>query len=228
MRITVFGASGATGRQVVDQALEAGHEVTVLVRDPAAFGVRHDRLEVVVGDVGNARRVEEVVRDQDAVISALGTNRRGPVSVYSVGARAILAAMGEHGVRRLVILSAYGVGDSHDRSPFVLMAWATIRQNYLDKERMEGLIRASGVDWTIVRPPRLTTGPRTGAYRTGTDMSVGLTSSISRADLAEFLLDAAVEGSYVGETPTIASGLKKGAAMTRENVVVAAGERRER
>ena len=76
MRIAVFGATGATGRRVVEQALEAGHEVTALVRDPAALGVRHPRLEVVVGDIGQARRVEDVVRGQDAVISALGTNRR--------------------------------------------------------------------------------------------------------------------------------------------------------
>src|SRR5262249_39202139 len=108
MRIAVFGATGATGRQVVDQALEAGHEVTALVRSPASLGVRHPRLEVVTGDVKQPQAVEAVVRGQDAVISALGTNQRGPVSVCGDGVRAILAAMARHAVRRLVVVSAHG------------------------------------------------------------------------------------------------------------------------
>ena len=113
MRIAVFGATGATGRHVVDQALEAGHEVTALVRNPASLSVEHPRLEVVVGDVGQARSVEEVVRRQDAVVSALGTNqRRGPVSVTTDGVRVIFGAMEKHGVRRLVVVSARGVGDA--------------------------------------------------------------------------------------------------------------------
>lgn len=205
MRIAVFGASGATGRQVVDRALEEGHEVTVLVRDPAAFGVRHDRLEIVVGDVGQVRWVEEVVRGQDAVISALGTNQNGPVSVCGDGVEVILAAMEKHGVRRLVVVSAHGAAESHDRSLYVLVVWATVGNKMRDKERMEKLIRASSVDWTIVRPPALTEGPRTGAYRTGTDLPIKLTSKISRADLADFLLREATGGSFVGRTPRIAA-----------------------
>jgi putative NADH-flavin reductase len=209
MRIAVFGASGATGRHVVDQVLEAGHEVTVLVRDSSAFGTRHDRLGVVVGDVGQAWRVEEVVRGQDAVISALGTNRRGPVSVCGDGAEAILGAMDKRGVHRLVVVSAHGAAESRDRSLYVLAVWAMQGHKMRDKERMEGLIRESSADWTIVRPPALTEGARTGAYRTGTDLRVGITSNISRADLAEFLLGEAVEGVYVREAPIITSVRKK-------------------
>jgi len=211
MRIAVFGATGATGGHVVDQALEAGHEVTVLARNPASLDVRHHRLEVVVGDVGQARRVEDVVRGQDAVISALGTNQRGPVSVCSDGASGILPAMEHHDVRRLVVVSAHGAGESHDRSLYVLAVWMLQRHKMRDKERMEELIRASDVDWTIVRPPALTTGPRTGTYRVGTDLPIRITSNISRADLAEFLLREAVEEAYVRETPIIVSERKKGA-----------------
>lgn len=212
MRIAVFGATGATGRHVVDQALEAGHEVTALVRDPATLSVRHHRLEVLVGDVERARSVEDVVRGQHAVISALGTNqRRGSVSVTSDGARAILTAMEDHDVRRLVVVSAHGAAESRDRSLYVLAVWATQGHKMRDKDRMEELIRASDVDWTIVRPPALTDGPRTGAYRTGTDLPVRITSKISRADLAEFLLREAVEEAYVREAPTIVSERKKGA-----------------
>ena len=194
MRVAVFEATGATGRHGVDQALEAGHEVTVLVRNPAALSVQHLRLEVVVGDVGQVRCVEDVVRGQDAVISALRTNRRGPVSVCSDGVRAILMAMENHDVRRLVVVSAHGAAESHDRSLYVLAVWATQRHKMRDKERMEEMIRASSVDWTIVRPPALTTRPRTGAYRTGIDLPIRITSKISRANLAERLLREAVEG----------------------------------
>lgn len=205
MRIAVFGATGATGRHVVDQALEAGHEVTVLVRNPAALSVQHPRLEVVVGDVGQARCVGDVVCGQDAVISALGTNRRGPVSVCSDGVRAILKAMEDHDVRRLIVVSAHGAAESHDRSLYVLAVWATQRHKMRDKERMEELVRASSVNWTIVRPPALTTGPRTGAYRTGANLPIRITSKISRADLADFLLREATEGSFLGRAPRIAA-----------------------
>lgn len=210
MRIAVFGATGETGRHVMDQALEAGHEVTVLVRNPVALDVKHDRLNVVVGSVGETRRVEEVVRGQDVVISALGTNQRGPVSVCTDGARAILSAMESHDVRRLVVVSAHGAAESHDRSLYVLMVWAMLRYKMRDKEQMESLIRASSVDWTTVRPPALTEGSRTGAYRIGTDLPVKINSNISRADLAEFLLSEAVENTYVRETPIITSVRKKG------------------
>lgn len=214
MRIAVFGATGGTGRHVVFQALEAGHEVTALVRDPAAFRVWHERLEVVVGDVGEARSVWDVVRAQDAVISSLGTNRWGPTSVCGDGVGVILRAMDEHGVRRLVAVSAHGAAESRDRSPYALAVWALQGHKMRDKERMERLIRESSVDWTIVRPPALTEGPYTGTYRAGTGLPVRLTSRISRADLAEFLLDEAVEGAYVRETPIVTSArgkAKKGA-----------------
>jgi putative NADH-flavin reductase len=166
----------------------------------------------VVGDVRRAGRVDDVVRGQDAVISALGTNRRrGPVSVTSDGARVILKAMEKHGVRRLVVMSAHGAAESRDRSLYVLAVWATQGHKMRDKERMEELIRASSVDWTIVRPPALTKGPRTGAYRTGTDLPVRITSNISRADMAEFMLGEAAEGAYIREAPIIVSERKKGA-----------------
>lgn len=210
MRIAVFGATGATGRHVVGQALEAGHEVTILVRNPVALDVEHDRLNVVVGSVEEMRRVEEVVRGQDVVISALGTNQRGPVSVCTDGAKAILPAMESHDVRRLVVVSAHGAAESHDRSLYVLTVWAMLKHKMRDKDRMEALMRASSVDWTIVRPPALTEGPRTGAYRIGTDLPVRITSNISRADFAEFLLREAVEDTYVHETPIITSVRKKG------------------
>lgn len=113
--------------------------------------------------------------------------------------------MESYDVHRLVVVSAHGAAESHDRSLYMLAVWAMQRHKMLDKERMEELIRASSVDWTVVRPPALTEGPRTGAYRTGTELPIRITSNISRADLANFLLREAVEGRFDRQAPRIAS-----------------------
>ncbi len=154
MRIAVLGPAGRRAAtwwtRHWKRSTRSGH--WSLVRDPVALGVRHDRVEVVVGDVGRARRVEEVVRGWDTVISALGTNRRGPVSVCGDGGEAILGAMEKHGVRRLLVVSAHGAAESRDRSLYALAVWAMQGRKMRDKDRMEGLIRESSADWTIVRP----------------------------------------------------------------------------
>lgn len=205
MRIAVFGGTGGTGAQVVAQARAAGHEVAALVRDPARLVSHSDRLQVVVGHIDQQDRVEEVVRGVDAVISALGTDRRGPTRVCTDGIGSILAAMAESRIRRLVAVSAHGAGETHDRSLFSLAVWASVADKMRDKEAMEDLIRASGVDWTIIRPPALTDGPRTGTYRTGTDLKIRLTSRISRADLADFLLREAATPAFGHQAPRIAA-----------------------
>ena len=205
MRIAVFGATGGTGREVVAQALRGGHEVTALVRDRGRL-VTHDRLRVVVGTLDRPELVAEVVDGADAVISALGTTEKGPVTVCTDGVRSILGAMAARGVRRLVVVSAHGVGESHDHSLYVLAVWASVGHKMRDKERMEELIDAADVEATIVRPPALSTGPHTGTYRTGPDLKIRLTSKISRADLADFLLrEAATPTSTMGRTPRIAA-----------------------
>lgn len=206
MRIAVFGATGGTGREVVRQALDAGHEVTVMVRKAGiVFSEGNPHLHVVVGGLDRQDVVAQVVANQDAVISALGTNDKGPVTVCTDGVRAILAAMNTEVVRRLVVVSAHGAAESRDRSLYVLAVWAALKNKMRDKESMEALIRASDVDWTIVRPPALTNGPRTASYRTGTDLKIRIASRISRADLADFLIKEAVSTANVGETPKIAA-----------------------
>jgi NAD(P)-dependent dehydrogenase (short-subunit alcohol dehydrogenase family) len=205
MRIAVFGGTGRTGRQVVTQALAAGHEVRVLVRseDSARRLGRHDRLTAVVGTFEQPGPVEAVVKGTGAVISTLGATVEGPTTVCTDGVRAILPAMGRQGVRRLLVLSAHGVADSHDRSPYVVAVWALRGDRMRDKETMEELIRAADIDATIVRLPALTEGPRTGRYRTGTGVPIPITGSIRQADVADFLLGAAVTGSYRSQTHRI-------------------------
>jgi putative NADH-flavin reductase len=144
VRIAVFGATGGTGRHVVDQAVAAGHDVAVLVRDPARLTTDDARLHVVVGSVEEQDAVDRVVRGRDAVISALGTARRGPTTVCTDGVRAILGAMDREGVRRLVAVSAHGAAESRDRSLYSRVVWASQAHKMRDKESMERLIRASG------------------------------------------------------------------------------------
>ncbi|MEY9835831.1 NAD(P)-dependent oxidoreductase [Streptacidiphilus sp. EB103A] len=204
MKIVVFGATGGTGRAVLEQAARAGHEVTAVARRDGALPPTPAVRMETVPDLRHQEQVDRVVAGQDAVISALGTNARGPVTVCADGARSILAAMRTGGVRRLLAVSAYGAAETHDRSLYSLALWAALGHKMRDKEAMEALIRQSDADWTVVRPPKLSDRPHTGRYRTGTDLRIRLTSAISRADLADFLLREAAAGEFLRQFPRIA------------------------
>lgn len=205
MKLVVFGATGGTGRAVLEQAAGTGHEVTAVVRRvgalPPAPGVR----VAIVPGLRHQEEVNQAVAGQDAVISALGTDARGPVTVCADGVRSILTAMRVNGVRRLLAVSAYGAAETHDRSLYSLALWAALGHKMRDKEAMEALIRQSGLDWTVVRPPKLTDRPPTGRYRTGTDLRIRLTSAIPRADLADFLLREAATDEFLRGFPRIAA-----------------------
>ena len=196
-KLLVIGATRGTGRQVMQQALAAGHRVTALARDPARIDVPRDvpaqRLSVVRGDVLDPASLAPAMADRDAVISTLGVTSRAPTTLYSEGMRNIIQAMRATGVRRLVAVSAAPLSsDDGDTLPSRLllkpMMWALLRPVYADMARMEDEIRQSGLDWTIVRPPRLTDKPPTGRYRTALNRSVRGGHTISRADLAAAIL----------------------------------------
>jgi putative NADH-flavin reductase len=204
MRIVVFGASGGTGSQTVHRAASAGHEVTAVTRRPDVFAGVAVR-EVVVPELTVPGAIDHAVRDQDAVISALGTAAKGPVSVCADGIRSVLAAMESTGTRRLIAVSAHGAAETHDRSLYSLALWAALADKMRDKEAMERLIQDSDVDWTIVRPAALNDKPGGGRYRTGTDLRIRLTSAISRADLGDFLVREAEAPAYLHRFPRIAA-----------------------
>jgi putative NADH-flavin reductase len=200
MRILVIGATGGTGREIVRQALERGHHVTALARNPARIQDTHERLTVAKGDVMDAASLASVVSGQDAVVCALGHKRwLGPSRILSQGTGNIVAAMKSAGVKRLVVETALGVGDSAGRLglyytlftvPFILPFY------WFDKGRQERVTRESGLDWVIVRPGQLTNGKKRGKYRHGPSVGNYLWSvSISRADTADFMLN------QLGETP---------------------------
>ncbi len=200
-KIVIFGASGGTGRQIVEQALQGGCQVTAFVRHTNSFS-EHSRLRFVVGDVQNLQAVSSAIAGQDAVLSALGPSRSDE-PICENGTRAILAGMSDQGVRRLVALSAYGASESH-HGFYSFIVWTLLKSKMYDKERMEVLIRDSATDWTLVRPPALTNGPRSGAYRAATTLPIKITSSISRADLADFMLREAHDCKHLHEAPAIA------------------------
>ena len=193
MKLVVLGASGGTGRLVVEQALEYGHEVTAIARNPEAVDIRHERLEVIQGDVLLPSSIKKPMVGKDAVLSALGVSNRNPTTVYSEGTAHVVEAMQEAGISRLVCLSSAGLEIPSDtpllqRLVIRLVIQRLYKFAYEDMARMEQKIRGSGIDWTVIRPPRLTSGSRTGIYRTAINEPLPRAQGISRADLADYML----------------------------------------
>jgi putative NADH-flavin reductase len=212
MRITVLGATGANGTQIVTQALAAGYDVTAVVREPARLKVEPTpRLRVVTADVMDPDALLKAVADSDAVLSSLGPRRdeRGPTTVVSDGARSAVTAMTRTGLRRLVIVSAHGAfTDAGDglfmRSVLKPIVQRVLREGFADLHRMEALVRDSGLDWTIMRPPQLTDGPLTGRYRRAVDVNVRGGLKISSADVAHAMLDVTTDPATIGHSIGVA------------------------
>jgi len=205
MKIAVFGATGGTGRQVVEQALAAGHQVTALARNPSKLMLANANLTVVTGNVLNAANVEETLQGADAVVVSLGNTESNPDYIVSLGTQVIVAAMQRMGApRRIVVVSSLGVGDSQDQVPFAfkLLMKSVLRKPMEDKERQEALVKASDLDWTIVRPGGLTNGPATGRYQSGLDTKIGA-GQVSRADVAAFVLKQLTDSTYLHQAPAI-------------------------
>jgi len=209
MRIVVFGASGGTGRELVKQALALGHEVTVFVRNPAAF-TGGDRLHVVVGDALNEKAVAEGIVGQQAVLSALGGSL-GDNTLLPESIGHILAAMKRHGVRRLIALGASGVWPGAVQrlsAPMRAMARvleATLLKKPFQAQRaMQMRIQASETDWTVVQPPRLLNKPGTGRYRVDAEALPAGGVQIARADVATFMLVQLTSAEWVRKSPFVA------------------------
>jgi putative NADH-flavin reductase len=207
MNIVVFGASGATGRELVAQAIAQGHTVTAFVRMPGKLKTTHDRLKVHTGDIADARAVERAITGQQAVLCCLGAP--SPMALYppfTDGVKHIIHAMGLAAVRRLIYLSFIGVHASRAEAGFFVHRIATriLRAAIADHETNEQAIMQSRLDWTIVRAPKLTSGRRTGQYRTGEHLIAnGPVQLMSRADVAEFMLRQLMDTALVRKAPSI-------------------------
>jgi putative NADH-flavin reductase len=212
MRLTVFGATGGTGVQVVRRALDAGHEVTAVVRDPAALpGEIRACADVVRAGVMDPAAIEEAVKGRDAVVTAIGTrDGRRPTSVCSTSTGSIIAALRAAGAERFVLTSASGLHAGPGDDPLTrfvvkpLVLGPLLKHAFADMRAAEALTRDCGLAWTIVRPPRLTDGPGNGRYRRALDRNVLGGASIARTDLATALLDVTGDPSTIGHVVSVA------------------------
>ena len=205
MKVIVFGGTGSIGRLVVEQAIEQGDDVTLFTRDRAAVGQPDPRVHVVEGNVFDAQALAPVVAGHDAVVITLGGGRKG--GVRARGTAAIIEAMQATEVRRLVVQSTIGVGDSREQLNFFwkrLMFGLLLRGAYADHVEQERQTRASGLDWTIVRPGSFTDGPRTGSYRRGFGPQEKTTLKVSRADVAEFVVEQLTDDTWLRQAPSLA------------------------
>jgi putative NADH-flavin reductase len=224
MKITIFAATGGIGRQALEQAIVAGHDVTAVVRNPRNLPAAPARI--VRADLADAEpaALSSAVAGADAILSCLGSRSRADAEAGIVrhGTLAITAAMRASGVRRIIVVSAAPVGtvpssarpappryDPGDgfllRHLLVPVLKAALRASYADLARMEDVLRDSDLDWTVVRPPRLTGKPLTGTYRTAYDQNLRHGMSISRADVAHVMLRMLAEPETFRRTVSVAS-----------------------
>jgi putative NADH-flavin reductase len=222
MKLTIFAATGGIGRQALAQALAAGHDVTAVVRNPNKLA--GEAVRIVAADLAAAdpATLESAVAGADGVLSGLGPRSTSETGIASRGTRAIVQAMQATGVRRIVVVSAAPIGTvpspgrpnppRHDpgdgffmRHLFSHVAKTLFREHYADLALMEDILRDSGLDWTIVRPPRLTDKPLTGTYRTAYGQNLRGGWSVSRADVGQLMLRVLEQPETIKQTIGIAN-----------------------
>jgi putative NADH-flavin reductase len=202
LKITVFGATGRMGHLLVGQALDAGHAVTAYARNPERLRISHPGLSVLPGQLDDDEAILAAVQGADAVIEGVGA--------VSDGTRRIIAAMGKSGTRRLVAVSTCSVPDPQDLPDAKFKALVQVVKTaapgpYQEVRRAAEIVRASGLDWTLVRVARLSNNDATGQVRVGYYGHGAVRLSTSRADMAAFLLDQAADLTYLHQAPAISS-----------------------
>lgn len=206
-KILVLGATGGTGRLIVAQALARGYDVTVLVRS-VEKARDLDGAKLIVGDVRDEKALRKALEGRDAVISALGTPASPfrEVTLLSSATRALVNAMKSEQVSRLICITGIGAGDSAGHGGFVfdkLIFPLLLRKVYADKNRQEAIVRDSGLDWILVRPSVLNNKPSRHTIRALTNLSGFHGGTISRADVARFILDQVGDDAWVHRSPLI-------------------------
>lgn len=208
MKVVIFGATGATGRLAVVEALAAGHQVVAVARSPDKVPPAPG-LVVVQGDIGDPASISRVLQGADAVISAVGHVSGSPPDLMKTFATALVPAMKQAGVTRLIVQLGAGVSLAADppagfgrRAFIAVMRWfaAAILD---DNQAFAEVILVSRLDWTIARPPRLTNGPKTGQTHAAAYLPLGASHSVSRADLAVFLVSQLSEPAFVQQAPMV-------------------------
>ena len=210
MKIAIFGATGETGRQLVEQALAAGYQVVAYVRNPSKLNTKHENLTIVQGELADQAIIERAVSAADAVISVLGPRGGSKGKPITRGMQNIIEAMKKQGVRRLIISSTLSAKDPNDLPDFkakalVNLVKLTMHAAYEEIVSVADTVRKSDLDWTIVRLTTLNNNPKSGKVRVGYlgKGEVGL--RISRADLAEFILKQVQDTKYLRQAPVISN-----------------------
>lgn len=209
MKLAIFGGTGKGGRFLVPLALDAGHEVVVLSRDPSRLTLQHERLTVLQGDIADPARVDATIQGANAVISSLGANSKTPAFSISKGFDNILNSMKQQNVRRLIMSCGAVVHDPLDKPQFLDTVFNFIWQHFqtnvfTDMSQAVEKVRASDRDWTIVRVPYLTERySKPGTLRVGYLGDIG--SMITRTDMSNFMLRQLESDTYIGKAPAISN-----------------------
>ncbi len=200
MQLLILGATGPTGQQLVRLALEKFHHVTALVRDPAKLSLSHENLTIIKGDVLDDNTLTNSLKGKDAVLSALGKGKSLKSSNLMVSAVTnLIPAMKATNVKRLVFLSAFGVGETFVQANFIqrLIFRTFLKNIYSDKAKADTMLCQSPLDWTLVYPVVLTNGLITHKYKVGEKLPMKGMPKISRADVAEFMLQQLTDDTYL-------------------------------
>jgi uncharacterized protein YbjT (DUF2867 family) len=204
MKILVVGASQGTGALCCKAALAKGHSVTAFARTPTKLELNHPQLTKLAGDFHDAASVNAAVKGHDAVIICASATTlkafKDKPDYFSSGTRYVIDAMKQYGAKRLVVLSAHGAGDSFSSAPWFLRVFVIrglLKRPFADHDVQEKLAHESGLEWVIARPTRLTDGPAKGTFKPTTSFDVPM--SISRADVAQFLVDACDSNEFVNK-----------------------------
>jgi putative NADH-flavin reductase len=208
--LAIFGGTGRTGQLVLERALAAGHDVRALVRDPLRLSLTSERLTVVPGNVLDPDAVEKTVAGTSVVLALFGQVKGSPATLQTDGTRNIVEAMHRHGISRLITLSGGGLrADGLDQPKLadqliVFLLKRLSPEALADAEGHLVVLKDSGLDWTVVRAPRVQDSPAVGSYRVGR-VGPDSSTSISRADLADFILSQVGDRHYVGQMPFVSA-----------------------
>lgn len=211
MNITIFGGTGATGLLLISKALRSGHTVTVFARSPFKIPIQNQNLRIVKGELTESVKIEEAIKNADAVISLIGPNQKTRGLVIANGIKNIVDSMNKHDVKRLIATATPSYKDSNDKFQFgfafgVFMVKALIKDSYINIMQTGKFISESGLDWTLVRLPMLSNKPANGKINAGYigDGKINL-FSLSRADLADFLLQQLNDKTWLKKSPVVSN-----------------------
>lgn len=206
-KIALFGGSGQTGQEFLDQALKEGYTIKALVRTPSKLSQQSPNLEIIQGDVLNYQDVEKTVADTEVVVSLFGHVKGSPEWLQTNGTKNIVKAMKKHQVERIISLSGGGLPFEKDQPKFPdkmirLIMKVAVPKILNDAKKHAEVLENSGLKWTIVRGPRLTNDPKKGEYRVGW-VGVNASTKVGRADLADFILEEVEKEAYTEQMPFV-------------------------